>query len=99
MKKQILSVVAVAAFALTSLSSCVTVSSGAALTEKGPIGQKVGEAKSSIILGIWSSKGEQNNLKQAAENGGIKKVSQVEYIDRSILLGLFVKHTTRVYGE
>lgn len=99
MKKQILSIVAVAAFALTSLSSCVTVSSGAALTEKGPIGQKVGEAKSSIILGIWSSKGEQNNLKEAAKNGGITKVSQVEYIDKAIFLGLVINRTTRVYGE
>ena len=35
----------------------------------------------------------------AAENGGIKKVTQVEYVDQSILGGLFIKHTTRVYGE
>jgi len=81
------------------LGSCATINSGAALTEKAPIGQKVGEAQSSYILGLWSSKGEQNNIQKAAENGGIKKVSQVEYIDQMVLGGLFIKHTTRVYGE
>ena len=59
----------------------------------------MGEAKSNIILGLWSSKGEQNNIKQAAENGGIKKVTQVEYVDQVVFFGLFIKHTTRVYGE
>ena len=37
--------------------------------------------------------------RKAAENGGISKVSQVEYIDRALLFGLIIKHTTRVYGE
>jgi hypothetical protein len=99
MKKQIMTLAASAAIAMFTLSSCVTVNSGAALAEKAPVGPKVGEAKSSIILGFWSSKGEQNNIKEAAANGGITKVSQVEYVDKSILLGLFIQHTTRVYGE
>lgn len=81
------------------MSSCATINSGAALTEKGPIGSKVGEATSTLFLGTWTSQGEQNNIKKAAENGGITKVTQVEYIDRSIFLGLLIKHTTRVYGE
>lgn len=98
MKKQILTLAAVAAFALT-MGSCITINSGAALTEKTAIGPKVGEASSNIILGLWSSKGDQNNIKKAAENGGIKKVSQVEYVDKSIFFGLVIKHTTRVYGE
>ena len=59
----------------------------------------MGEAKSTIILGLWSSKGEENNIQQAAKNGGIKQVTQVEYVDKSILLGIVIKHTTRVYGE
>ena len=99
MKKQIATLTASAALAVLTLSSCATVSGGAALTDKGPIGQKVGEAQSSYILGLWSSKGEQNNIKQAAENGGIKKVMQVEYVNQSVLGGLFIKRTTRVYGE
>ena len=99
MKNQFLTLAASAAFAVLTLGSCATINSGAALAEKAPVGQKVGEAKSSIILGIWSSKGQQNNIKEAAANGGITKVTQVEYIDKSVLLGLFIEHTTRVYGE
>lgn len=97
--KKIMTFAASAVFAVAMLSSCATINSGAAISSQAPVGQKVGEASSSIILGFWSSKGEQNNLKQAAENGGIKKVSQVEYIDKAILGGLVIKHTTRVYGE
>jgi hypothetical protein len=99
MKNQFLTLAASAAFAVLTLGSCATINSGAALAEKAPVGQKVGEAKSNIILGIWSSKGQQNNIKEAAANGGITKVTQVEYIDKSVLLGLFIEHTTRVYGE
>lgn len=99
MKKKVMTIAASAALAVLMLSSCATINSGAALAEKAPIGQKVGEATSSYFLGLWSSKGEQNNIKQAAENGGIKKVTQVEYVDQSIFFGLFIKHTTRVYGE
>jgi len=99
MKKNLVKVAAAAAFAVLTLGSCATINSGAALAEKAPIGQKVGEAKSTYFLGLWSSQGEQNNIKQAAENGGIKKVTQVEYIDQSVCFGLFIKHTTRVYGE
>lgn len=88
-----------AALAVLTLSSCATINSGAALAEKAPIGPKVGEAQSTYFLGLWSSQGEQNNIKKAAENGGIKKVTQVEYIDQAMLFGLIIKHTTRVYGE
>ena len=99
MKKQIMTLAAVAAVSVSMLTSCATINSGAALAEKAPIGQKVGEAQSTYFLGLWSSQGEQNNIKQAAQNGGIKKVTQVEYVDQSVLGGLFIKHTTRVYGE
>ena len=88
-----------AAIAVLTLGSCATINSGAALADKAPIGQKMGEATSTYILGLWSSQGEQNNIKKAAENGGIKNVSQVEYIDKIILFGLYIEHTTRVYGE
>lgn len=97
--KKIMKIAASAALVAGLLSSCATVNSGAALTEKGPIGSKVGEATSTLFLGTWTSQGEQNNIKKAAENGGIKKVTQVEYIDQSIFFGLIIKHTTRVYGE
>ena len=99
MKKHFLTLAASAALAVLTLGSCATINTGAALTEKGPIGPKVGEAQSTYYLGLISSQGEQNNIQKAAENGGIKKVMQVEYIDQTILFGLIVKHTTRVYGE
>ena len=99
MKKNLMTLAATAAFAVTMFTSCATINSGAALTEKAPIGQKVGEAKSTYFLGLFSSKGQQNNIKQAAENGGITKVSQVEYVDKCIFFGLVIQHTTRVYGE
>ena len=97
--KKIMTFAASAALVASFLCSCATINSGAAIAEKGAIGQKVGEATSNIYLGLWSSQGEQNNIKEAAKNGGITKVSQVEYIDQSILMGLVIKHTTRVYGE
>ena len=72
---------------------------GAALADKGPIGQRIGESNSTIIMGIISLNAKDNNLQKAAENGGIKNVTQVEYIDDLILGGMLIKHTTRVYGE
>lgn len=99
MKKHIMTLAASAALAVLTLGSCATINSGAALADKAPIGTKVGEAKSTYFLGLWSSKGEQNNIQEAAKNGGIKNVTQVEYIDQSIFLGLVIKHTTRVYGD
>ena len=97
--KKLMSFAASAALVTSMMCSCATINSGAAIGEKGPIGPKVGEAQSTYILGLWSSQGEQNNIQKAAENGGIKKVAQVEYIDKSIFFGLVIKHTTRVYGE
>ncbi len=96
--KKIFSMVAVT-LATFMFTSCVTFNSGAAISSNSPIGPKMGEAKSNIILGIWSSKGELNNIQEAAKNGGITKVSHVEYIDKTYFLGIVVKHTTRVFGE
>ena len=97
--KKIMTLAASAALTVSLMCSCVTINSGAALGEKCAIGKKVGEATSTVYLFAWSSKGQQNNIKEAAKNGGISKVSQVEYINKSILFGLIIKHTTRVYGD
>ena len=88
-----------AAVVLATLCSCATINSGAAISSNSAIGPKMGEAKSTYILGMWTSKGEKNNIKEAAKNGGITKISHVEYIDKAVCLGLWVNHTTRVYGE
>lgn len=98
MKKSIFTFAAAAFIAAASLTSCATVNTGASISN-APVGQKVGEAKSSVILGLWSSKGKEATLKKAAENGGIKKINQVEYVNTSYFFGLVIDHTTRVYGE
>ena len=97
--KKVFSFIVVVTIVLTSLCSCITINSGAAISSNTPIGSKVGEATSTIILCTWSSKGKANNLKKAAENGNIQNVKQVEYIDKSIFFGIVHKHTTRVYGD
>ena len=98
--KKILTIAASVAFVACLMSSCATINSGAALGDKAPIGQKVGEATSHYYLfGVWSSNGNNNTIKEAAKHGGITNVSQVEYIDKTIFGGLIIKHTTRVYGE
>lgn len=99
MKKKIMTLAASAAVVVATLCSCATINSGAAISSNSPIGPKMGEAKSTLILGLWTSKGQQNNLQKAAANGGITKISHVEYIDKSVCLGLWINHTTRVYGE
>ena len=99
MKKQIFTLAVSAAIAALTLSSCATINTGATLSEKGPIGQRIGESNSTIIMGLISLNAKDNNLQKAAENGGIKNVTQVEYIDDLILGGMLIKHTTRVYGE
>lgn len=90
---------AVAVLSAGLLTSCATINSGASLAEKAPIGLKMGEAKSTLFLGLWTSKGEENNIRKAAENGGIKKVTQVEYVNTSYFWGFIITHVTRVYGE
>lgn len=98
MKTKIFTFVAAAFLAATMISSCATVNNGASISN-APLGQKVGEAKSNIYLGLWSSKGEEANLKKACENGGITRINQVEYENQAVLFGVVVKRTTRVYGE
>ena len=99
MKTKFMMILASVGVTLTMLCSCVTVNSGAAISSNSPVGPKMGEAKSTIYLGLWSSQGEQNNIQQAAKNGGITKISHVEYVDVSKFFGLIIDHTTRVFGE
>ena len=98
MKKKV-SYLAATVIAALSLSSCCTINSNASLASDGPIGSKVGEATSNVILGFIGGGGDKATIKDAAQNGGIKNVKQVEYKDKSIFFGIVVKHTTRVYGD
>jgi len=97
--KKIFSLAAISAITVFSLSNCCTVNYNSSIGAEGEIGSKVGEATSNIILGFIGGGGKKATIKDAAENGGIKVVKQVEYTDKSIFFGVVVKHTTRVYGE
>ena len=90
---------ALAAVAVCALvSSCATISNPVTATSN-PMGSKCGVAESTIYLGTWSSKGEQNGIEQAAKNAGITKISHVDSYQKLYFWGLIIKQTTKVYGE
>ena len=90
---------ALAAVAVCALvSSCATISSPVTATTN-PVGSKCGVAESTIYLGTWSSKGEQNGIEQAAKNAGITKISHVDSYQKLSFWGLIIKQTTQVSGE
>ena len=90
---------ALAAVAVCALvSSCATISSPVTATTN-PVGSKCGVAESTIYLGTWSSKGDENGIEQAAKNAGITKISHVDSYQKLYLWGLIIKQTTKVYGE
>lgn len=90
---------ALAAVAVCALvSSCATISSPVTATSN-PVGSKCGVAESTIYLGTWSSKGDENGIEQAAKNAGITKISHVDSYQKLYLWGLIIKQTTKVYGE
>ena len=90
---------ALAAVAVCALvSSCATISNPVSATSN-PMGSKCGVAESTIYLGTWSSKGEQNGIEQAAKNAGITKISHVDSYQKLYFWGLVIKQTTKVYGE
>lgn len=86
---------AVVAFSAAMFTSCVTLNEPIAATSN-PVGHKCGEATNTVVLGLGGSS--EQGLNQAAKNGGITKVSHVEYVKKSIF-GIIHKYTTRVYGE
>ena len=90
---------ALAAVAVCALvSSCATISNPVTATTN-PVGSKCGVAESTIYLGTWSSKGDENGIEQAAKNAGITKISHVDSYQKLYLWGLIIKQTTKVYGE
>ena len=61
-----------------------------------PVGNKCGTATSTKILGFGGS--DNLGINAAAKNGGITRISHVDYSTYSVL-GIYTKVTTRVYGE
>lgn len=90
---------ALAAVAVCALvSSCATISQPVTATTH-PFGTKCGVAKSTIYLGLWSSKGEENGIDKAAKSAGITKISHVDSYTKSYFLGIVQEQITKVYGE
>ena len=89
-----LAVVAVSAM----VSSCATISNPVTATTN-PLGSKCGVAKSTVYLGLWSSKGEESGIAKAAKAAGITKISHVDTYQKNYFLGLVIEQITKVYGE
>lgn len=69
--------------------------SGPVLATSNTGTSKVGEASSEGIICVATG---DSSIKTAAANGGITKISHVDYHVTSVL-GLYVKTTVTVYGE
>jgi hypothetical protein len=65
--------------------------------DKTEVGVKTGQSSYYSILGLvaWGDAG----AKAAAENGGLKVIKHADTKIFQILLGLYYKQTTIVYGE
>lgn len=88
---------ALVAISAAMLASCATTTTPIAATSN-PVGNKCGEASCSRFLYLFG--GSANvGLNKAVKNGGITKISHVDYVRKVCFGGLYMKFTTRVYGE
>jgi len=78
------------------LSSCAVTVPVAATSN--PVGSKVGKAKSTQTLGFFFDGGDLG-IQKAAKEGGIKKISTVDYKRQAVFLWFVIKHETIVTGE
>lgn len=92
--KKIFSLLAVGAVFVCS--SCTSVAPVVATSN--PVGSKCGVATETRILGVYPLEGD-HGINKAAKAGGIKRISHVDVETNSILGFLYVKKTTKVYGE
>lgn len=58
---------------------------------------KSGSAMSSAVLGLFAFG--DSSVTQAMKSAGITKVHHVDYVNNTVLAGLFISTTTIVYGE
>lgn len=98
----------VCALAALMMSSCATVTTGAgmgllytgvtegAAVTSNPLGNKVGQAQATNVLGLVATG--DASITAAAKAGGIKKVSHVD-VKKTNILGIFSTYTTVVYGN
>lgn len=93
MKKTIKTSLAAFAFA-AMCASCSTTTPITATSN--PVGNKCGEASTTRYFGLGGSANV--GINAAAKNGGITKISHVDFSTKSFL-GIVTTYTTRVYGE
>ncbi len=105
MKNSLLTLLVVFSLVLTSCGAFVsapltgflyTDMKGPHTVTSNPIANKVGSAEATSILGIVATG--DASISTAARNGGITKISHVDYQAKSIL-GIVAKYTVYVYGE
>ncbi len=90
-------VLALAVMATATLSSCYTSTTPIVAITK-PVGNKCGEASSKRILFLFGDSGNMG-LNKATKNGGVTKISHVDFVQKVYFGGLYTKSTTFVYGE
>lgn len=84
-----------AAVAMIGLSSCsITLPVGAT---SNAVGSKVGKSSGTCYLNILCF-GVDASIQTAAKNGGITKISTVDYTNKNVL-NLLITHETTVTGE
>ena len=86
---------AAAVIACAMVTSCATISHPGAVTTN-PFGTKCGVAESTIYLGTWSSKGEENGIDKAAKQAGITKISHVDSYTKSYFLPYIPKSPVKI---
>jgi hypothetical protein len=93
--QKLIVLVALAAFCFTAVG-CATVTQPVAATTS-PVGSKVGHASGKIWLGMFGSA--DAGIQAAAQNGGITKISTVDFTKKLGILGLWVEYEAIVTGE
>lgn len=94
-KMRFLSLVGAATIAIAALSSCAMTVPVAATSN--PIGSKVGTSTGSGFLGVLIFSPD-TGIQQAAKNGGISKISTVDF-KWTNMLGILQTYTCTVTGE
>jgi hypothetical protein len=87
--------VMMAGVAIMALSSCSVTFPVAATSNE--VGSKVGQSSGNCYLGILCFDVDAS-IQTAARNGGISKISTVDYTQKNIL-GLIITHQTTVTGN
>ncbi len=92
-----LSMLLLAFVAMVCFTSCAVTAPVCATGN--PVGSKVGVASTTCILGAFFFDGGDASIKSAAKNGGISKISTVDFKSEMVFLYFVQKYSTIVTGE